>query len=332
MSDLTPERDSVWGNVPEQFRPALAALHEAWSNAPAPTPWPEFIAPLATHLSRAADLAAAEQEWEDSVAKIGSEAACDELDWKGWYGTEADYCVAAQLGDVAVRAALDARVFLVEELWKEGDVQRDELYGPWLSNDDAERFAQQRRGASPSHGVTVRILRSSSVKRAGRLRGDAPYCTAAHCVQCCGSGDCDCPCHRRGDQHPGQPSEATRIEESIETLTATLAAAEQERGGDNASPLRMSDAAIADAERALANLTGPDQGGDNTLRRLNEAAFLGERYAAALLADWKTLRSDAAALREGLAKAIELLDSPDIDRADILPLRALVEGTTGASH
>jgi hypothetical protein len=60
---------------------------------------------------------------------------------------------------------------------------------------------------------------------------------------------------------------------------------------DKMLDLRMSDAAIADAERALAELHGPDKGGFNSIRRLNEAAFLGERYAQALVEDWKTMRA-----------------------------------------
>jgi hypothetical protein len=61
--------------------------------------------------------------------------------------------------------------------------------------------------------------------------------------------------------------------------------------------LRMSNEAITDAERALAELHGPDKPGLNTVRRLNEAAFLGERYAQALVEDWKTMRA-ALAVRE----------------------------------
>jgi hypothetical protein len=66
----------------------------------------------------------------------------------------------------------------------------------------------------------------------------------------------------------------------------------------------MSDAAIADAERALAELHGPDKGGSNSIRRLNEAAFLGERYTQALVEDWKTLRA-ALAARESSEAARE---------------------------
>jgi hypothetical protein len=54
--------------------------------------------------------------------------------------------------------------------------------------------------------------------------------------------------------------------------------------------LKMSSATIYDAKRALAELHGPDKPGANTLRRLNEAAFLGERYSSALVSDWETMR------------------------------------------
>jgi hypothetical protein len=55
--------------------------------------------------------------------------------------------------------------------------------------------------------------------------------------------------------------------------------------------LRMTDAAIADAERALEEYHGPDKGGDNNLRRLNLSSFVGGRYGSVLVADWKTMRA-----------------------------------------
>ena len=53
--------------------------------------------------------------------------------------------------------------------------------------------------------------------------------------------------------------------------------------------LRTGAAGINDMDRALTALEGPDQGGDNTLRRLNEAAFIGEHYGRAVWEDWRTL-------------------------------------------
>jgi hypothetical protein len=64
------------------------------------------------------------------------------------------------------------------------------------------------------------------------------------------------------------------------------------------SGLRMSVAGIEDAEKALADLHGPERGGDNTLRRLNSAAFVGERYGAALVADWALMHSALSRLME----------------------------------
>lgn len=60
----------------------------------------------------------------------------------------------------------------------------------------------------------------------------------------------------------------------------------------------MNIAAIADAERALEEYREPGQGGDNNLRRLNLVAFVGERYGAALVADWKAMRQRLQELGE----------------------------------
>jgi hypothetical protein len=55
--------------------------------------------------------------------------------------------------------------------------------------------------------------------------------------------------------------------------------------------LRMSDDAIKDAEQALAELNGPEMGGDNNLRRLNLSSFVGVRYGHPLVQDWKDMRA-----------------------------------------
>jgi hypothetical protein len=65
--------------------------------------------------------------------------------------------------------------------------------------------------------------------------------------------------------------------------------------------LRISAAGINDLGTTLAGLEGPDMGGDNTLRRLNQASFIGEHYGRGLREDWITLLGHVRRLEAALA-------------------------------
>lgn len=69
------------------------------------------------------------------------------------------------------------------------------------------------------------------------------------------------------------------------------------RDESSGGSLKMTEAAVRDAERALAELDEYKPGAP-VIRKLNAAAFVGERYGAALVADWWQMRTALEMIRD----------------------------------